>query len=256
MTTALALAPTFTKGVAVIVCSLILFVGSVYVLLTAIFGLRMGYLVLAVSFFGWMIIFSLIWVLGQPSILGVSGTPKNEGPRGTEPHWQVFAAGTGAVQSKYPETKSYPGGRWQAPNAFTKPSVDTVDAVIQSYLAQQAIKELQSKGTKVCNPAKPPLTQLGCFNLDPTTFSVEDVEFVTAKGSTQLVGTHAAYTLGGPEVTVFAYRDKGDVPIYSYAFLIASVLGFLIHLPLLDKAERKRKAILTGGTAPPWFGPA
>ena len=35
-----------------------------------------------------------------------------------------------------------------------------------------------------------------------------------------------------------------------------SLVLFLIHLPFLDRAERKRKAILTGGTAPPWYGPA
>jgi hypothetical protein len=39
-------------------------------------------------------------------------------------------------------------------------------------------------------------------------------------------------------------------------FLIASVVGLGIHLPFLDRAERKRKEILTGGTAPPWYGPA
>jgi hypothetical protein len=31
---------------------------------------------------------------------------------------------------------------------------------------------------------------------------------------------------------------------------------FVIHLPLLDRAERSRKAFLTGGATPPWYGPA
>ena len=39
-------------------------------------------------------------------------------------------------------------------------------------------------------------------------------------------------------------------------FLIGSTLLFGAHLPFLDQAERKRKEILTGGTAPPWYGPA
>jgi hypothetical protein len=39
-------------------------------------------------------------------------------------------------------------------------------------------------------------------------------------------------------------------------FLIGSVVGLAAHVPLLDRAERKRKQILTGGTAPPWYGPA
>ena len=36
----------------------------------------------------------------------------------------------------------------------------------------------------------------------------------------------------------------------------ASIILFLIHLPLLDRAEKKRKAFLTGGGAPAWYGPA
>ena len=39
-------------------------------------------------------------------------------------------------------------------------------------------------------------------------------------------------------------------------FVIGSVVGLALHVPLLDRAEKKRKDILTGGTAPPWYGPA
>jgi hypothetical protein len=39
-------------------------------------------------------------------------------------------------------------------------------------------------------------------------------------------------------------------------FLGGSILLFLIHLPLLDRAEKSRKEILTGGQAAPWYGPA
>ena len=44
------------RASAVVIAAFILFVGSVYVLLAAIFGRWMGYLVLAVAFFGWMTI--------------------------------------------------------------------------------------------------------------------------------------------------------------------------------------------------------
>ena len=236
-----ALAPTFGKGMAVVVASFILFVGSVYLLLSAIFGLRMGYLVLAVSFFGWMIILSALWTFGQPKVLGVTGLLPNLGPRGTEAHWQVVAAGTGPQTTKYAPTASYPGQGWALPSAKVKSSVDTAKTAIQKYLAQKASEELANQGPEV--------------ELDPATFVVQDIMFATA-GRTHLVGAHAFFTGGGQEITVFAYHDSGNVPVYSFAFLGVSILGFLIHLPLLDGAEKKRKAILTGGTAPPWFGPA
>ena len=57
---------------------------------------------------------------------------------------------------------------------------------------------------------------------------------------------------GGPLWTVSLYHDEGSVPKYSYMFLVGSVILFAIHLPLLDRAEKKRKELLTGGAAPPW----
>jgi hypothetical protein len=233
--------PDLVKGIVVVIAAFVLFVGSVYVMLTAVFGLRMGYLVLAVSFFGWMIIFSMLWTFGQPKIFGVTGLLPNLGPRGTEAHWQVFAAGTGPQETRYRETASYPESPWRPSGPSTQTSVDTLATAVQKYLAEQAHEAL---GTE---EGEEP---------DSTVFVVQDVYFTTASDGTSLAGAHAFFTAGGPEVTVFAYHDSGNVPMYSFAFLGGSILGFLIHLPLLDRAERRRKAILTGGTAPPWYGPA
>jgi len=253
---ALKVSPFFWKGVAVVVCAFILFVGSVYLILAAVFGLRMGYLVVAVSFFGWLIILSAIWTIG-PQFLG---TPPNLGPRGYEPHWQVFAAGTGAVDSKYDTTRAFPAAPWKDPSGTQVTSVDTVKAVMQKYLAAQAQGQLSQKDKHVCTPDQVAAeategTALTCFVVDPTTFTIQDVKFADA-GSTQLVGAHGYYAPGGTELALFAYFDQGDVQKYSVAFLVAALLGFALHLPFLDRAEKKRKEILTGGTAPPWFGPA
>ena len=230
----------FVEGVAVTVSGVILFIGSVYLLLSAVFGLRMAYLVIAVSFFGWMIILSALWAFGAP------GTPPNLGPRGTEPHWAVFAAGTtGALRSTYPQTLQWPGGPWRPPDQSTRASVDTVRGAMQEYLHERAHEQLAEQGEEV-----------GEGQLSEAQFAVEDVRFTRAEDGTQIAGGQGFYQLGGPQVTMFAYYDKGNVPIYSWTFLAASILGFAIHLPFLDRAERKRKAILTGGTAPPWYGPA
>ncbi len=249
-----ALAPLFGKGIMVTICALVLFVGSVYMLLAAVFGLRMGYLVLAVSFFGWMIIMSLLWMVGQPPILGVTGTLPNLGPRGTEPHWAVTAAGTGPVKTKYPESVKYPGPPWHGPDKVSQPSVATVNSSVQTYMVQRATTELEEKGLTVCDEDH--LAGTGCFILDPTSFVVQDVEFATAKDGTHLAAAHTFFANGGPELNVILYHDTGDVGVYSVGFLAGSLFFFLLHLPFLDRAERKRKAILTGGTAPPWYGPA
>jgi hypothetical protein len=55
---------------------------------------------------------------------------------------------------------------------------------------------------------------------------------------------------------VSLFHSHGSVPRYSYMFLAASAILFVVHVPLLDAAERKRKEFLTGGVAPAWYGPA
>jgi hypothetical protein len=245
------LAPLFWKGVAVTVCAMILFVGSIYLLMGAVFGLRMGYLVLAVSFFGWMLILSALWTFGVP------GTLPDLGPRGTEPHWQVFAAAPGAIQTDFEETSRFPNRPWKAPDDVTERSVDSVKTAIQKYLAAQANEALAAEGEGPPVPEGEEAAE-GEEGLIPfTDFAVEDIEFTnTDGGGTHLAAGRGFYLRGGPEITVFLVYDKGNVDVYSKSFLVISLLGFLIHLPLLDRAEKKRKAILTGGTAPPWYGPA
>jgi hypothetical protein len=246
--------PIFWKGVVVVACGLILFVGSIYVLLSCVFGLRMGYLVLAVCFFGWMILLSMLWVTGQPKFLGVTGTLANLGPRGTERHWQVYAAATGPeTSSRFPVTSAYPGAPWHQPNDVEKPSLASVTSAMQKYLAQQAEQQFAAKGQKICTPTSAPTAT--CLTVDPTTFLVQDIEFARSNG-TSVAAAHSFFTLGGPEITLYVYRDKGNVNVYSWSFFLASIVGFAIHVPLLDRAEKKRKEILTGGTAPPWYGPA
>jgi hypothetical protein len=229
-----ALSPTFAKGIVVTACALILFVGSVYVLLAALLGRTMGYFVLATSFFGWMIVLSSLWAIGAP------GTLRDLGPRGTEPHWQVFAAAPGPITTKYPETSKYPSAPWDTPKP-TNPSVSSLTSAIQNYLAAQAQTQLHLPPT--------------ASEVQGANFVVQNVAFASS-GHTSLAAAQSFFSSGGPAITVFAYHDSGNVPVFSLTFLAASILGFALHLPFLDRLEKSRKEILTGGTAPPWYGPA
>ena len=105
------------KGVGVVLAGFILFVGSVYMLLTAVFGRYMAYLVVAVAFFGWMTIQSGIWLFGFWS--QGPETKTNLGPRGPEPAWIVDSAGLdpGAVHD---ELASYPSGAYPEPTPPTR----------------------------------------------------------------------------------------------------------------------------------------
>jgi hypothetical protein len=229
------------KGGLGVAMGFVLFVGSVLLLLSAVFGRKMGYLVMSVSFFAWMILFSAVWTFGFFS--QGPKTPVDLGPRGREPGWVVEAAGQNVTTFAYPQYKSYPTGDiWKAPTPGLSASVQSVTGAIQSYLTQQANQ-------------KAGLGQFESGAFQTTDFTVQDVRFAGA-GDVSLAAAQAFYNGGGPFITVFMRHDSGSVPIYSWMFLIGSIIGFSIHLPFLDRAERERKEILTGGTAPPWYGPA
>lgn len=233
---------TIIKGGLTVVMGFVLFVGSVLLLLSAVFGRRMGYLVLATAFFGWMFLLSALWAFGFWS--QGPETPTHLGPRGVEPGWVVEAAGIRPhpprdVFATYPDPET-----WRTPGANERDvaSVQSVEGAIQSYLAALVNEE------QGIEPLAPGAVQ----TID---FGVQDIRFA-ADGDTSLAAAQAFYRGGGPLLTVYLRHDSGSVPVYSWVFLIGSLVGLAIHLPLLDRAERKRKEILTGGSAPAWYGPA
>lgn len=230
---------TLIKGGLATVMGFVLFVGSVYLLLSAVFGRWMGYLVLMVAFSGWMAMLSALWLFGFFS-QGLE-TPTNLGPRGTEPGWVALGASPEPRGTAFPEFARYPGGPWRPGPAA---SVGSVESVVQTFLAEEANREL---GLAEGDPRA----------IVPAEFLVQDVRFASAQdGGSALAAATAFYRGGGPAVTVFLRFDAGSVPRYSLMFLVGSIVLLAAHVPLLDRAERSRKEILTGGTAPPWYGPA
>jgi hypothetical protein len=227
---------TFVQGTLVVVMAFLVFGGSIWVLTAAVFGVRMGYLVTATSLFAFMIILSALWVFGAP------GTPRFLGPKGELPTWKPVAFGQQLESEAFPEIERYPGGPWEEPGKATTPEVEPVTLAIQDFLAEEATGELRLSGQMDIEVA-------------PEDFTVQDIRFAETD-DTRLAAARAFATGGGPEVTVFAYKDPGDEAVPSYLFLAGSVLAFAVHLPFLDRAERKRKEILTGGEQTPWRGPA
>ena len=223
---------TMVKGIGVVVTAVILFIGSVYLLLTAIFGRWMGYLVLMVALTGWLMILSSLWFFGYWS-QGPT-TPTNQGPRGAQPAWIVLQASPGTTSTKYATFSTYPSATWKLADQTDK---------VQAANFQQATSAVQT--FLATDPAA----------FQPTQFAVDDLRFAN-DGKTQLAVAQAHFNGGGPLWTVSMYYNSGSIPRYSIMFFAGSFILFLLHLPLLDRAEKKRKEFLTGGMAPAWYGPA
>ena len=223
-------------GWGVLIASLVLFPGTVWLLTGAVFGNRMGYLISATSFFGFMIILSAIWTFGAP------GTPRYLGPKGDLPAWVTVAAGQQLESGALPLVEQYPDGPWEpAKEAGLNTELEPATLAFQEFLAEEASAELEAEGIE--------------GEVESAQFQIEQLRFTTIEDQPVAMAQGFA-TGGGPEVLVFGYKDPGNEPLPSYVSLAVSLIGFAAHLPFLDRAERKRKEILTGGGQPPFRGPA
>jgi hypothetical protein len=233
----LALTQENIEGVLVVVAAFVIFGGSTLLLLGAVFGLRMGYLITATGFFAFMLILSALWTFGAPE------TPRFLGPKGELPTWIALGAGQDVSSPTYPVVERYPEAPWTSAeeDPSRTPEVEAATLAVQEFLAEEAQRELGEARIE--------------GEIAPEEFEVTNLEFTTVDG-TPLAMARAFAVGGGPEVEVFAYKDPGNEALPSYLFLGASLIGFVVHLPFLDRAERKRKEILTGGQQAPWRGPA
>jgi hypothetical protein len=245
---------TVIKGWGVTILGSLVFFGSVYVLLAAIFGRWMGYLVTSVGFWGMMIIFSLIFVFGVPG-----STPPNQGPRGTryacptcdsEPHWAPVAVAEDISSPRFPSVAEYPGPPWEAAEAGSV-DVDSLTTAVGEFLA----REVEAEEAPAEGAGAEGATEEAAGEIKPTDFALQHIAFTEEDGY-RLAAAQVYFSDGGPILEVFAVFDEGNVPLPSWIFLGVSLLMFAGHLPFLDKAEKKRKHILTGGEAPKFLGPA
>jgi hypothetical protein len=218
-----------------VVAALILFCGSIYLLLSAVFGLRMGYLVAATGFFAFFIILAALWAFGAP------GTLPFLGPKGSLPTWVPVAAGDDLRSPTFPVVDRYPGGPWEDPTNKTQGQVEPVTTEFQEFLAEEAARELRQSGLE--------------GELEPAEFQITEIRF-TQVGETKLAAATAFSATGGRTVEVVGYLEPGNQAMPSYVALGIAVVGFLVHIPFLDRAERRRKDVLTGGDQAPWRGPA
>ena len=221
----------------------ILFIGSVYVLLAAVFGRWMGYLVLTIAFSGWMIIQSSIWMFGFWS--QGPDTKTNLGPRGSEPAWQVIDAGLSPL-GPYPEFSQYPNPpTWNPTGPGRAGGRHPVGPGRGDHLPRQP-------GERDVGPEPDALDAI-----QTTQFAVDSLRFAKAADGTPIAVAQAHFIGGGPATVLpmqLQQRQRpavlADVPRRLDPAVRASICRCSIE------PSDSRKAFLTGGSAPPWYGPA
>lgn len=225
-------------AVGIVLTAVTLLIGSIYVLLWGIYGAKVAYLVLGTSLFGFLIILSLIWLVGAP------GTVPGTGPRGTEPAWVAFLPDSEQGQEFRDALEQFPDG-WDKIGTKYPGGIDsagekdkareTIVAALARLAEFQGLPatktddwEFRAAGQKPTSPeeAALPAATVGFFQND----------------TPLLFGARIPATDKHREVLVFALRDKGKVFLPAAMFFVVSVVMFATHMTLLARDERRKKA--------------
>lgn len=216
------------EGYGVFISSLIVFCGSIWLLLAVVLGSRLAYFITASVTLGFVLIMSVVWSFTQL------------GPVGQLPSWDPLAIGTDAAEIDFSAASSYPEGEWHAPDPENDEEI--------------------TRATEAEGGAAESLTA-AIDDGDITTF--EDVDPVATPDSTRVLEqndqTYGATLFqpgveGGDEVEpaqlgdadtvlVVVEFDPGNTQGLPRKIAAGTLLLFGLHLFGLSRAERKAKRV-------------
>lgn len=274
-------------AVALVLVGVVIFIGTIYILLVAIYGWLQAYLVTMVALMSFSIILAAVWLFGIP------GTIPGTGPRGTEPHWVMFLADSEqglefakqigefpADRSvKAAENGAFPSTQWRVPDAEehypgqinVDGEIDNIKAVLFPSLAgyfqkqktgssQPEDYQFRLEGREPApDEEKLPVARVLFYpngnvqEVNSQTQKVTETMKIPTPADRLLVGIDVPATADHPAYRVFGYRDKGRVFQAAAEWMIISVILFALHvwwLGIYENRQKRREAELAAGTTP------
>ncbi|MEA2451825.1 MAG: hypothetical protein QOG04_535 [Actinomycetota bacterium] len=223
----------FIEGVAAVVSGIIVFVGTVWLLLTVIMGARLAYFVTASVALAFIFIMTLVWSFGTPL-----------GPVGQLPDWSGVGLAESADQIEFDAASEYPEGSWAAPAED-----DTAANTKAAELESAAINYLEGLI---------PDGKGGAFVTSTDAFVVADSTRLLKQGDTEYgalqleasTGAVAKAKEADPDQT-FTPEDATAIVVMKYdpgnplgkarKIAAGTFLLWAAHLFGLSRAERKTK---------------
>lgn len=232
----------FIEGVAAVVAAIIVFVGTIWLLLTVIMGARLAYFVTASVTLGFIFIMTLVWSYGDPL-----------GPVGVLPEWNgVDIAESASEIEGFGPAAEYPEGPWEPPSEddpaeMTKAA--ELDSAATDFLEAQleegeAGDFVSASDASVVADSQRLLTQgetqYGAVTLEA---SVAAIEKFDQADDDQL----ATITPEDATAVVVMEYDPGNPLGKARKIAGGTFLVFALHLFGLSRAERKSKNVRRNG---------
>lgn len=244
------------EGILIAVGSVLLFHGSVYMVLALNTGWRFAYWLSGASMGALAIILTSFWLMTAL------------GPRGNEPEWVPVAASANSIESVSVDEQNlnspsaYPGGGWeQASKESDKLFLqnDAVKSAVGACLdaTETQIEEYEEPLASVCPSAQ---ALLPVTNTIPRiegvavalTKHVTEIRFNEEGGVLLSTVTIRPITLDprlttdkdgleiAPAFQMTAYRDPGSLRFPAWKYFIGAILYFAFHMLGLSRAEKRQ----------------
>jgi hypothetical protein len=218
----------FTVGVGAVLSGIIVFVGSVWLLLSMVLGPRLAYFVAASITLAFLLIMSVAWSVNPL------------GPVGELPSWGPVAIGEDASQLEFGPASSYPDSPWRVPS-----EEDATEQTQKSELETDAGDYVETAVTEGDLDVPPGST--GTASTDETRFLEQDGDLFGAVTLEVAPPAGAAATQGGggqtepTEVVAILEYDPGN-PLGRARIAVAGAFVLLVlHLFGLSRSERRAR---------------
>lgn len=213
---------TFLIGSAAFLSSIIVFVGSVFLLLTLILGARLAYLVTASVTLGFVLIMAAVWSYGTPL-----------GPVGQLPAWDPIDIGEDAGSLAFAPAGQYPEEPWRPTDpedpADTSQASELESAALE-YLGI-AIEEQKIEGYRDPGDAITVPESARFLERDDDVFGAIMLEPVDAPAGEEQIDAE-------PVLAVLEF-DPGNPSGPARQIAGGTLILFIVHLFFLSRAEKQ-----------------
>ena len=232
----------FIEGVAAVFAAVIVFIGSIWLLMSLIMGARLAYFVTASVALGLIFIMTLVWSYGTPL-----------GPVGVMPEWHGIDIKENAADLEgFGPATEYPEGPWTAPAEDDQAAVTKaaeLDSAAVDYLAEKIGEQeggdfvAEADATVVADTQRLLTTQdgkeYGAVTLEAAVSAIEKFNEADDDQLDTITPKDAA------AVVVMAY-DPGNPLGKARRIAGGTFLVFALHLFGLSRAERKSRQEMNG----------
>lgn len=213
-------------GFAAVVAAILVFCGSVWLLLTIVMGARLAYFVTASVTLSFLLIMGLVWSFTQL------------GPVGVLPTWGAEAAGDTPAEVDFGPAGSYPGDPWVAPDQEDEADLEKASELesAASDALENAIEEGTVTAFENASGATPVADSARFLEQDESEFGA--VLFAPAEE------TGAVPQAGDENTAVVVMEfDPGNPLGLARTITLGTFVLLVLHLFGLGRAERSARRL-------------